>query len=115
MSPHKQEKLNSSATVSVEVVDINDNNPVFQRESFTAEIQETALPGRGNYPKIPKASPSRAVLFQKTMKACLDSEINRKHVQTVIPKIKYSYPASEYLFQNIPKVYQDSEGLFQKY
>ena len=41
----EQEKLSSSATVAVEVGDINDNNPLFQRESFTAEIQETASPG----------------------------------------------------------------------
>ena len=41
----EQEKLSSSATVTVEVGDINDNNPLFQRESFTAEIQETAIPG----------------------------------------------------------------------
>jgi hypothetical protein len=41
----EQEKLNSSATVTVEVVDINDNNPVFIRDSFTAELQETAIPG----------------------------------------------------------------------
>jgi hypothetical protein len=43
--PNLQELLSSSATVTVEVVDINDNNPTFQRESFTAEIQETAIPG----------------------------------------------------------------------
>jgi hypothetical protein len=41
----EQEKLNSSATVTVEVVDINDNNPVFIRDSFTAQLQETAIPG----------------------------------------------------------------------
>ena len=41
-----QEKLNSTVTVVVEIEDINDNNPVFERESYTATVSETAIPGR---------------------------------------------------------------------
>ena len=41
-----QEKLNSTANVIVEIEDINDNNPEFERESYTADISETADPGR---------------------------------------------------------------------
>ncbi len=52
----EQEKLNSSATVTVEVVDINDNNPVFIRDSFTAELQETAIPGTSRPPTLYRKS-----------------------------------------------------------
>ena len=30
----------------VEIEDINDNNPEFERESYTADISETADPGK---------------------------------------------------------------------
>ena len=38
-------KLSSSATVTVEVKDLNDNHPVFRKESYTASISEQAIPG----------------------------------------------------------------------
>ena len=38
-------KLSSSATVTVEVEDLNDNHPVFRKESYTASISEQAIPG----------------------------------------------------------------------
>ena len=38
-------KLSSSATVTVEVEDLNDNHPVFDKESYTASIPEEAIPG----------------------------------------------------------------------
>ena len=40
-----QEKFSSSATITVEVEDLNDNNPTFDLESYTASIQESSLPG----------------------------------------------------------------------
>ena len=39
-------KLSSSATVTVEVEDLNDNHPVFDKESYTASIPEEAIPGK---------------------------------------------------------------------
>ena len=44
-------KLSSSATITVEVEDLNDNNPEFDLESYTATIPESALPGE-NYVTI---------------------------------------------------------------
>ena len=41
-----QEKLSSSATITVEVQDLNDNNPQFDLESYTAVIPESSLPGQ---------------------------------------------------------------------
>ena len=43
-----KERLSSSATITVEVLDLNDNNPVFDLESYTATIPESALPGNIN-------------------------------------------------------------------
>ena len=40
-----KERLSSSATITVEVLDLNDNNPMFDLESYTAIIPESALPG----------------------------------------------------------------------
>ena len=40
-----QERFSSSATITVEVEDLNDNNPTFDLESYTASIPESALPG----------------------------------------------------------------------
>ena len=42
-------KLSSSATITVEVQDLNDNNPEFDLESYTATIPESALPGENVY------------------------------------------------------------------
>ncbi|BFZ03360.1 hypothetical protein BsWGS_06399 [Bradybaena similaris] len=33
----------ATASVSINIVDVNDNNPVFQQTSYTAEVSETAL------------------------------------------------------------------------
>ena len=41
-----QEKLSSSATITVEVQDLNDNNPQFDLESYTAVIPESSIPGQ---------------------------------------------------------------------
>ena len=41
-----KERLSSSATITVEVEDLNDNNPTFDLESYTATIPESALPGK---------------------------------------------------------------------
>ena len=38
-------KLSSVATLRVQVTDLNDNHPVFEKESFTAIIPEEATPG----------------------------------------------------------------------
>lgn len=38
-------RLSSSATITVEVEDLNDNNPEFSLESYTATVPESALPG----------------------------------------------------------------------
>ena len=40
-----QERFSSSATITVEVEDLNDNNPTFDLESYTASIPESSLPG----------------------------------------------------------------------
>ena len=40
-----ERKLSSSATITVEVKDLNDNNPEFDLESYTATIPERAAPG----------------------------------------------------------------------
>ena len=37
--------MNSTANVIVEIEDINDNNPEFERESYTADVSETAPSG----------------------------------------------------------------------
>ena len=45
--------MNSTANVIVEIEDINDNNPEFERESYTADISETAPSGNwcGYWPR----------------------------------------------------------------
>lgn len=40
-----QKRLSSSATITVEVEDLNDNHPLFDLESYTATIPENSLPG----------------------------------------------------------------------
>lgn len=42
---HTQEKLSSTATITVTVQDINDNAPTFDQEGFSATISEMATPG----------------------------------------------------------------------
>uniref|UniRef100_A0A1A9WEW2 Cadherin domain-containing protein n=1 Tax=Glossina brevipalpis TaxID=37001 RepID=A0A1A9WEW2_9MUSC len=39
-------KLTSTATITVSVIDENDNKPVFEDESYTASVSEDALPGQ---------------------------------------------------------------------
>ena len=39
-------RLSSSATVTVEVEDLNDNHPQFDKESYTASIPEKSQPGK---------------------------------------------------------------------
>ncbi|KAL5273464.1 hypothetical protein ACFFRR_000290 [Megaselia abdita] len=39
-------KLSSTATITVSVLDANDNKPTFEEESFTASITEAAKPGQ---------------------------------------------------------------------
>ncbi|XP_030375900.1 cadherin-87A [Scaptodrosophila lebanonensis] len=39
-------KLSSTATITVTVLDANDNKPSFEQESYTASISEAALPGQ---------------------------------------------------------------------
>ena len=38
-------KLSSSATITVEVEDLNDNSPVFDLDSYTQTISENSVPG----------------------------------------------------------------------
>lgn len=38
-------KLSSTSTVTVEITDANDNSPQFDREAYSASIDETAIPG----------------------------------------------------------------------
>ena len=45
-------RLSSTATVTVEVVDMNDNHPVFPRESYTADISESAIGGENVGPLL---------------------------------------------------------------
>ena len=40
-----KERLSSSATITVEVEDLNDNNPLFDLDSYTATIPENSVPG----------------------------------------------------------------------
>lgn len=42
---HTAEMLSSTATITVTVVDINDNAPNFDQESYSATISEMATPG----------------------------------------------------------------------
>lgn len=39
-------KLSSTATIRVTVLDVNDNKPMFEQESYTASVSESALPGQ---------------------------------------------------------------------
>ncbi|KAH8382777.1 hypothetical protein KR009_005221 [Drosophila setifemur] len=39
-------KLSSTATITVSVLDANDNKPVFEQESYSASVTEAALPGQ---------------------------------------------------------------------
>ncbi|XP_034663045.1 cadherin-87A isoform X2 [Drosophila subobscura] len=39
-------KLSSTATITVSVLDANDNKPVFEQESYSASVSEAALPGQ---------------------------------------------------------------------
>lgn len=39
-------KLSSTATITVTVSDVNDNKPVFEEQSYSASISESALPGQ---------------------------------------------------------------------
>lgn len=40
------QKLSSTATLQVQLVDVNDHRPVFQQDSYTADLLETATPGQ---------------------------------------------------------------------
>lgn len=40
-----EEKLSSTATITITVTDINDNAPTFDQESYSATISEMSLPG----------------------------------------------------------------------
>ncbi|XP_074032325.1 cadherin 87A [Leptinotarsa decemlineata] len=42
---YTNEKLSSTATVTITVADINDNAPIYDQESYTASISEVATPG----------------------------------------------------------------------
>lgn len=42
---HTAPKLSSTATVTVTITDANDNEPTFERESYTASVSETGSPG----------------------------------------------------------------------
>ncbi|XP_066907242.1 cadherin-87A [Halyomorpha halys] len=39
------QKLSSTATVTIEITDANDNVPEFDREAYSASVDETAIPG----------------------------------------------------------------------
>lgn len=39
-------KLSSTATITVTVLDVNDNKPMFEQESYSAVVSESALPGQ---------------------------------------------------------------------
>lgn len=39
-------KLSSTATITVSVLDVNDNKPMFEQESYSASVSESALPGQ---------------------------------------------------------------------
>lgn len=39
-------KLSSTATITVSVLDVNDNKPIFEHESYSASVSEAALPGQ---------------------------------------------------------------------
>uniref|UniRef100_A0A1I8MKU3 Cadherin domain-containing protein n=1 Tax=Musca domestica TaxID=7370 RepID=A0A1I8MKU3_MUSDO len=39
-------KLSSTATITVSVLDVNDNKPMFEEQSYSASISESALPGQ---------------------------------------------------------------------
>ncbi|XP_067636828.1 cadherin-87A [Eurosta solidaginis] len=39
-------KLSSTATITITVLDANDNKPIFEHESYTASVTEAALPGQ---------------------------------------------------------------------
>lgn len=41
-----QPKLSSTATITVSVLDANDNKPSFEQESYSATVSEAALPGQ---------------------------------------------------------------------
>ena len=43
-----QARLSSSATITVEVEDLNDNSPVFDLDSYTQTIPENSVPGNSN-------------------------------------------------------------------
>lgn len=38
-------RLSSTCTVTVEVTDVNDNAPMFEHPTYTATVNESALPG----------------------------------------------------------------------
>ena len=40
-----KKRLSSSATITVEVEDLNDNSPVFDLDSYTQTISENSVPG----------------------------------------------------------------------
>ena len=40
-----ERRLSSSATITVEVEDLNDNSPVFDLDSYTQTISENSVPG----------------------------------------------------------------------
>ncbi|XP_013102305.2 cadherin-87A isoform X1 [Stomoxys calcitrans] len=39
-------KLSSTATITVSVLDVNDNKPIFEEQSYSGSISESALPGQ---------------------------------------------------------------------
>ncbi|XP_061400398.1 cadherin-87A [Musca vetustissima] len=39
-------KLSSTATITVSVLDVNDNKPMFEEQSYSASVSESALPGQ---------------------------------------------------------------------
>jgi hypothetical protein len=42
--------FSSVATVTISVHDVNNNNPLFGRESYVASIQEDTAVGKNSYP-----------------------------------------------------------------